>query len=303
MLNLSPLFGTGMATVLLSSEPVEPVEPISDAASIVVDSVSKTGVGQVGPIWVKIVSVAIIIIFAIIICKISHKLLNKYIIESDSQKITGTHITSANLIYTVLKYVLVLFTIIVIMDIIGINITGFVAGFGIIGAVVGLAAQDLLKDLIAGTNIASEKYFAIGDVIECKNYIGKVVSVSMRSTKIKTYDGSVVTIQNHLIDSAKLMSPNGCINISLGYDLSREKAYEMLDRIVDRVKTIPEITDVAADGIADFEDSSISYFLRFSVSDAFGMPGIKRKINVIVMDELDKEGIEIPFKQIDIHQK
>jgi len=203
-------------------------------------------------------------------------------------------------IYSLFRFVVIAFGVIVVLDIIGVNVTGFVAGLGIVGAIGGLAVQDLLKDLIAGTNIATEQYFAIGDVIECKGYVGEVVSLSMRSTKIKTYDGSIVTIQNHLIDSVRMISQENKISIPLSYDLDRKQAFDMMEHLVKEIEKIPEVTRALTYGIISFEDSSINYGLKYYCNQGI-IPMVAQKVNVVIITELDKAGISIPFNQLDIH--
>ena len=280
----------------------EVVDTANEASEIIVDSVNRIGINKLNPIIVKLISIAIAIVFTVVICRVIHHFIKKYIFESNSDKITGSHVTHANIIYNLIRFLLIIFCIIVILDIIGINITGFVAGLGVVGAIAGLAAQDLLKDFIAGTNIASEGFFVIGDVIECQGYVGTVTSLSMRSTKIKTLDGSIVTIQNHLIDKARVISTENAVNISLPYDLERAKAYKLVDEIIKEVEKVPDITKAVSGGISSFEDSAIQYMILFYCSPDISKR-MKRKVNDIVIMKLDAAGVEIPFNQLDIHQK
>ena len=65
----------------------------------------------------------------------------------------------------VLRYLLLLVTILLILQINGINVTSLVAGLGIVSAVVGLALQDILKDVIMGLHILSGRFFSVGDAV------------------------------------------------------------------------------------------------------------------------------------------
>lgn len=278
------------------------VSNAAETSEMIQESVEKIGISKMNPILVKIISIGIVILFTFAIYRLVHHFIKKYIFESNSEKITGSHVTNANLIFNVLKTLLFVFSIIIILDIVGINITGLVAGLGVMGAVAGLAAQDLLKDLIAGANIASEKYFVIGDMVECQGYTGIVTAISMRSVKLKMIDGSIVSIQNHLIDKARVVSTENNIKVQLPYDLERPKAYALIDEIVEKTKKIPEVTKAMSAGISSFEDSAIHYMILFSCAPDVE-PRIRRKINDIIIKELDVAGVEIPFNQIDIHQK
>ena len=85
------------------------------------------------------------------------------------------------IIKNIFKYSIIVIVILVIMARFGVNVTSFVAGLGIAGAIAGLASQDLLKDIIGGASIIMENQFAVGDTIEVGGFEGEVISISLKS--------------------------------------------------------------------------------------------------------------------------
>jgi small-conductance mechanosensitive channel len=74
---------------------------------------------------------------------------------------------------SILKYFLGIISLLIILDINGVNISSLVAGLGVVGIIVGLALQDALKDIIMGKNIITGHFFQVGDVIKYKEITGK----------------------------------------------------------------------------------------------------------------------------------
>ncbi len=76
------------------------------------------------------------------------------------------------------------------------DLTGFVAGLGIVGVTVGFALQDVAKNLVAGRLLLVQQPFEIGDAIEVSGQAGVVTSISLRATELRTFEGLEVLIPN-----------------------------------------------------------------------------------------------------------
>ena len=86
-----------------------------------------------------------------------------------------------------------------ILSVFKVDITPFLAGAGIAGLAVALAAQDLISNFFGGAIITVDKPFKVGDRVKIDQYYGDVISVGTRSTRIKTLDHQIVTIPNNKI--------------------------------------------------------------------------------------------------------
>ena len=127
------------------------------------------------PIVYIIIGIAIFKIIKNIILRTPRS--NKILRESQVQRIR----TIKLLILNIIKYIIIVFVILAILSQFGVNIKSILAGVGIGTAIIGLAFQDLAKDLIAGFSIITEGEYEVGDTIEVDNFMGTVTEVGLRT--------------------------------------------------------------------------------------------------------------------------
>ena len=237
----------------------------------------------------------ITIIIGIVLHFIIKRVINKYI-NNHKQDINKRKTTYFNLLKNIIKYIIILIIIAFILEINGINITSIIAGLGIASVIAGLALQDALKDIIMGINI-------IWDVIKINDVEGKVVSLGLKTTKIKDInDNRIMVIANRNISSALLLTDIIGINIPLPYELSLKDAEKKIDEILISISELPKAVKAEYLGIDEFGDSAIFYKIIIKVAKDAKLE-VKRKANCIIKAKLDEAGISIPYTQIDIHTK
>ena len=200
-----------------------------------------------------------------------------------------------------LKALVVILALLVILQVNGINVTSIVASMGLASAIVGLALQDYLKDLIMGFHILTDRFFAVGDVVRYKGTEGIVISFNTKTTKIQSLDDfSVLSVSNRNIDEIAVLGDFMKINIPLSYKEDVNKIHRVLGEITERIKEIDGVKTAVYKGIFDFKDSSIYYRINY-----FANPKDKwtiwYKVIKLVQEGLWAEGIEIPFNQLDVH--
>ena len=83
-----------------------------------------------------------------------------------------------------------------ILKLYGVDTTSIIASIGVFAAVIGLAFQDILKDLLAGISIIFDNKFAVGDTVEINGFSGTVIQLGLRTTKIKSFTGEIKSIGN-----------------------------------------------------------------------------------------------------------
>ena len=201
----------------------------------------------------------------------------------------------------ILKALVLTLTILVILQVNGINVTSMLASLGIASAIVGLALQDYLKDLIMGVHILTDHFFSVGDVVRYKGMEGIVISFTTKTTKIQSMDDfSVMSVSNRNIDEISVLGDFMYINIPISYKEDVNKVHRVLGEITEKVKEIDGVKTAVYKGIFDFKDSSIFYRINY-----FANPKDKwnvwYKVVKLVQEGLWAEGIEIPFNQLDVH--
>ena len=173
----------------------------------------------------NIVYSLIIIIISLVIYRLLYNVFTKKIGHGlIDNKLSKRNKTYVKVVGSILKYAFIILTVLVLLQINGINVSSLIAGVGIASVVVGLAIQDALKDIIRGFSILSDEYFAVGDVILYNGITGKVVSFGLNSTKMKdVVTGNVITIANRNIEQVQVVSHAIYINIPLPYEEPIEK--------------------------------------------------------------------------------
>ena len=169
----------------------------------------------------------IYIIVGISIFKLLKNLIIKTIDKRKNLKVTQKQRvkTLGYLIINIVKYIIVVFVLLGILSVYGFNVKSILAGLGIGTAIIGLAFQDLAKDIIAGFSIITEGEYEIGDTIEVDGFMGEVVFIGLRTTRIRNYKGATKIIANHYMDNIINYSHNNSlsvVDVSIAYE---EKYY------------------------------------------------------------------------------
>ncbi len=173
------------------------------------------------------------------------------------------------------------------------------------GLVVGLALQDTLGNFASGLMMLAYKPFDVGHVIEAGGIFGKVESMNMVSTHIKTFDNRHVIVPNNQIWGGTItnasVSNNRRVDLTfgIGYDDDIAKAQSILERLVrDHPKVLTDPEPLVK--LNELGDSSIN-FICWPWCQAADYLEVKWSLLRSVKEEFDRNGISIPFPQQDVH--
>lgn len=212
-------------------------------------------------------------------------------------------LTYFKMLKSIIRYILILITVLIILQIFGINITSMLAGVGIIGIIIGFAIQDALKDIIKGFDIISDNYYQVGDVIKFGEITGKVTAIGLKTTKVEDiYTLNKVSISNRNIEQVEVVSNLINIDIPMSYDISIDKAEKIIDEIVLDIKKQEHINNCEYRGVNDFAESSIKYQIKVYCNPIHKVQ-IRRDSLRCIMLILNKHNISVPYNQMDIHNK
>ena len=251
----------------------------------------------------NLVKSVIIIIISLIVYKIiSNILLNKTKkIKAVENNKWQTYIKLAN---SALKYAFIVITFIMVLQANNINVTSMIAGLGLVGAGLVLAVQDALKDIIRGFSIISDSYFKVGDIVKYGEIEGKVITLGIKTTKIQSIiNGNIISIANRNIEQIEVVSNNIYFNIPLSYELKQKEVDKVINEIVDKVKKLDNVKECNYLGPNNLNDSSIDYLICLEVEDNDKKRQSRRDALKTILEVLEDNKIEIPYNQLDIHNK
>lgn len=245
-------------------------------------------------------------IITIIISALLYKIFSNFVLKGRTNKkiknkLDNRQRTYLRLFNNFIKYAFMIVTLLIILQINGVNVNSMLAGFGILGAVIGLALQDALKDIIMGANLVTDNYFAVGDVVKYNNIEGKVIEFGLKVTKIQEImTGNILSISNRNITEIQKVSNNLYIDIPSPYEISVEQMENIIAEIVEKSKEQDKVEDCNYLGLSDFKDSCMIYKLEVKCKpeDKYA---VRRSIQKIIKLTFDSKHIEIPYQQICIH--
>ena len=207
-----------------------------------------------------------------------------------------------------LKYLAVIAGVVWGLRILGIDTTAILAGIGIIGLVLGFGAQSLIEDVITGLFIIFEGKYSIGDIIVLDDFRGVVRDIGVRTTTIEDAGYNLKVVNNSDIRNFQNRSRNTSLAVvlcSVAYETDLRALEKMLN------ESLPDMYLARKDlylgaprylGVDELADSGV--VLKFVVDvkeeDIFAAQrALARDIRVLFADK----GVEIPFPQVDVHQK
>ncbi|MGB6783980.1 MAG: mechanosensitive ion channel family protein [Terracidiphilus sp.] len=130
---------------------------------------------------------------------------------------------------------------------VGVNLAPLLASAGIAGVAIGLAAQNIVKDVLNGSLILMEDQFNVGDVVTLAGLTGTVEAMSLRKTTVRGGDGTLYVIPNSNITTVANQSADfsvATVNVSVDFSADPNQVIEILSRIANEVRNLPEYKEL-----------------------------------------------------------
>ena len=205
----------------------------------------------------------------------------------------------------IISAILMLFVIVASLDQLGVDTTSLVAILGAAGLAIGLSLQDSLKNFAAGVMLLVFKPFKSGDFVEAGGTAGTVNKIGIFTSTMTTPDNKEIIVPNGAIYSGTITNFSAKetrrvdMVVGIGYDAELLKAKQVLQEMVE---ADPRILQEPAPtiAVAELADSSVNFVVRPWVQSA-DFWGVKFDFTEAVKLRFDKEGISIPFPQMDVH--
>lgn len=209
-----------------------------------------------------------------------------------------------------LKTLIWIFALLTALSNLGVNVTSLVAGLGIGGIAIALAAQNILGDLFSGLTIYLDKPFAVGDSIKVGETIGTVEKVGMKTTRVRAQQGEEIIFPNKDIASAQIhnMARMKERRVAFSFGVTYETDDKKLTKIPAWVKEIIEHepnTRFDRTHFKEFGDSALLFEVVYFVtsSDYPLHMDARQNINLAIREKLGKEKVHIAYPTQTVHMK
>ena len=210
--------------------------------------------------------------------------------------------TIGHLLLSVIKYGGTLGTFFYCLYLLGIDSSSLIASAGILSLVIGLGAQSLIKDIIAGIFIVFEGEFRVGDIVTIGNYRGTVMDIGLRTTKILGGDGNIKIYNNSEISGILNMTQQASLAMcEVGIEYGQDIDY--VEAVLER--ELPEISKANRDilegptyqGVQTLGESGVRLLITCKCSEQ-NVKAVNRYLNRSILQIFYRNKINIPFPNV-----
>jgi MscS family membrane protein len=209
-----------------------------------------------------------------------------------------------------IKVILVILTILYLLSYWGVEIGPLLAGVGIGGIAIAFALQSSLANVFGGVSIIMDKTVRVGDWIKLEDgTVGIILKIGLRSTKLKTFDNETIYIPNSKLSDSKVQNialpdPKSRVVIPFGvaYGSNVDKVKKIVMKELKKVDHYVEDPEPSVKFL-EMGDSALIFKAFFFVDSFENRFAAIDEANTKIYNALNKEGISIPFPQMDVHLK
>ncbi len=246
-----------------------------------------------------IITIIILVLYALKVTKIFTQWLLEREEEKESKIVKKEFVPIINKVVSIFIYLL---AVAVILQHFHKDISSIVVSLGIGSLAIGLAAQDTLANMIAGIFIMVDRPFRIGDRVKLESgEMGDVIDIGLRSTKIATFDHTVLIVPNSMMAKSRLTNycyPDERINIkmtiSVAYGTDTKKAKELILEIVRNTEGVVAEPEPSI-YFTKMSDFSLDFLVIAWTDHYRNQFSIKCQLLENIYNGLTEAGIEIPF--------
>ena len=208
-------------------------------------------------------------------------------------------------ILRVVRIAFVAFAGVTVLSQLGIQVAPLIAGLGIAGLAIGFAAQDTVKNLIAGVTILLDRPFRVGDNIELEDTFGTVEEITLRSTRLRTLNNQIAILPNAKVIEEKILNHSMhralrvVVPFGIAYKESPHAAREAVLAVASGDERLhPDFEPQAV--VTGLGDSSVDMELRLFLKDPRMEVPVGFEYHEKVFEALREAGIEIPFPHLQL---
>ena len=244
-----------------------------------------------------------------LIARVIDSLIEEYIVPIVTKSESDLDDQLLPILGKTIKAVLWIFGIVIALSNSGFDVAALIAGLGIGGLALALAAQDTVKNIFGGIMVFLDKPFKIKDRIKVNGMDGVVEEIGVRSTRLRTLEGRLITIPNgqfsdNAVENVSL-EPTRKVNISLGltYDTTPEQMENAMNIIKDIIKANSKVEDDALVAFNAWGDFAMGIQVIYYISSPDFIFSAQSEINLEILKLFNAEGLEFAFPTQTIYKK
>lgn len=258
------------------------------------------------------VTILVVLLLALLTWEMVNGAIQRYLTATDENGLalqrSARMRTLLPLVRNALTIVLGVLVGLIVLSEMGVNIAPLLAGAGVIGLAVGFGAQTLVKDVITGLFILVEDTISVGDSVTVAGLSGGVEAMSIRSIRLRGYDGAVHTIPFSSVTTVTNSTKDFSyyvLNVTVDYGIDTDRVVDVLKQLGAEMQAEPDygrnmLGPVEIAGLDAFQDSAV--LIKGRIRTRAGQQwAVGREFNRRMKKRFDAEGITIPFPQQVLH--
>ncbi len=229
--------------------------------------------------------------------------------KSRLEKVPFLDTTRTNTISMLVRYTIIIIGVFIAFAIVNIDFTSLKVLIGALGVGIGFGLREIVNNLISGFILLSDKTIVHNDLIEVNGLLGRVESVGIRTTTIKTFNNVEVIVPNTNLVNNQLINythsdPVIRLDIPIGVSYSSDpfKVKEALIENLSKIENILKKPEVIV-YFTNFGESSLDFQVSVWTDNALKKIEIESEVRYAIWKTLKENNIEIPFPQVDVHVK
>lgn len=215
--------------------------------------------------------------------------------------------TILKLIHSIIKWVIFIITAIAILATFGVDTTALIASAGVLTLIIGLGAQSLVADVVAGIFNVFEGNFEVGDIVYINDWRGTVQEIGLRTTKLVDWKGNINVINNNKIEKVVNLTKNPTMSesvIRIEYGENIEKVEKIIAENLPKIKEkVPTIIDGPFYwGVDELGDWGMKLLFAAQCTEDTRYP-TQRAINKELKNMFDENGIKVATPKITVEKE
>lgn len=253
----------------------------------------------------EIIQPFLILLISFVIYVIINRMIKK-MLKVKSKKIDyKKKKTILTLFRSILRYVIIGIDILLLLSVYGVDTKAILASLGVAGLVIGLGVQDLLKDVIAGAFILFEGQYQVGDTIMVNGFKGEVLSLGLKTTRLRAFTGEIKIISNRLMTEVVNYSLDmnlAIVDVMVAYESDLSEVEKVLHKVcMEQQEILSNIKgNIDLLGVQSLDDNGIVYRITVPCVPMQHF-GVERALRRAIKVAFDEHHISIPYPQVVIH--
>lgn len=258
---------------------------------------------KLGDYTIKVSSILEFITFFVILILVLR------IIKRIIYRVNRIDVAKKYAIYNLIKYCIFVFSFVIGMQMLGVNLSVLIAGSAALLVGIGLGLQSLFSDFISGIILLVDSSVKVNDIIEINGLVCKVQQIKLRTTTVLTREDKYIILPNSDLTKNQLInwthshiSSRFEVNVGVDYSSDVKVVMKILKDAAEKQKGI--LTEPAPFvRFNDYGESSLNFSVLFWSEEVFGAESIKSEIRVRIAELFKSNNITVPFPQRVLHIK